>query len=272
MKRILVPIDFTPTSRRASAYAAMLARSFGAKVYLLHVYTEPTPVSEGSSKWIVSGSEWQQDYEARINKELDYLEEEYSVDVAGFSKMGYRGATINITAKELQVDLIVMGGKKGRKTWLQESTTLTTIRKSGTPVLIVPEDAVFSPIKHIVLASDFDEVTDISCYDLLFTLVKKFDATVQVLHVEKKGRNMKATEVPGKLQLQHVLSKISYQYQLLENDDVEKGLQDFVQRHPADLLVMVAHLHNFLQRTFGEIHTRVMSHETKLPLLVLEDK
>jgi hypothetical protein len=136
----------------------------------------------------------------------------------------------------------------------------------------VPDKTSFAPIKHVVLASDFDMITNVSCFNPLFKIVQKFDASVQVFHVRKKGVDLSAAELPGKIQLGRAFSKISFLYQDVEDEDVEHGILHFIQSHPSDLLVMVAHHHNIFERIFGTVHTRSISFEAKLPLLVLTDK
>ena len=112
-------------------------------------------------------------------------------------------------------------------------------------------------------------MADNSCFDPLFEIVENSGAWLRVLHVEKKGRDIDASEMPEKLQLGRVLSKVSYGYDRVENDDVEQGILHFVENHPTDLLVMVAHHHNILEQISGPIYTPSIGAKLKLPLLVL---
>jgi nucleotide-binding universal stress UspA family protein len=272
MKKILVAIDFTPASRNAAEYAAALAKSFQAGLYLLHVFLEPAPANEIPARWMLAESELQKENDARMQKEVSYLKEKYGVAVSGSTQVGFTAETINSEAKEQHSDLIVMGMQREAGSRIFGSNVITTVRKAKTPVLVVPQGASFTPPTHIVLTSDFREVQAASCWTLLYKLVETFDAALQVLHVQPTGSSGNEIEVPGKEQLQQILSKCSYQYQRINDADVTHGVFNFIESHPTDLLVMVAHRHNLLERTFGNIHTRTMSYETKLPLLILEDK
>ena len=73
MKKILVPIDFSPASRNASEYAASLAKAFDAEVYLLHVFMEPVPSSEAPVAWMIMGSELQDTNDALVNEKINIL-------------------------------------------------------------------------------------------------------------------------------------------------------------------------------------------------------
>lgn len=272
MKKILVPIDLSVASRNVSEYAASLAKVFGAEIQLLHVYTEPARAAKVSGAWMVVTSGLLEENEALVNKEIRRLKKKYGIEVIGFAKQGSKNATINDFAREVNADLIVMGLNEKNKSKIAGNTTFTTIQKSKVPVLVIPADATFVPIKFIIMAVDFNEVNDTSCFTPLVQIVEKLDAEVQVLHVQKKGTTMDPKDIEGKLQLGVALSKITYWYEEIEKEDVDQGILNFVDSHPADLLVMVAHQHSLFEWIFGKVHTRIVSAETRLPLLVLEDK
>jgi hypothetical protein len=139
-------------------------------------------------------------------------------------------------------------------------------------VLIVPEHISFKPIKNIVLTVDFTEMISSKSFDPLFAIVKKLGASLRVIHVEKKGADLDASEVPEKIQLEQTLSRISFVYHKIDNNDVEQGIMNFIEKYPTDWLVMVAHHHNFFERIFGDIHTRSVGFAIQLPLLVLHTK
>lgn len=272
MKKILVAVDFSEASRAASEYAATLAKAFGAEIYLLHVFLETAPATEAPIAWRLSSADLDQEKDERVKEEIDFLRLRHKVNVTGYARIGYKSNTINELARNLPADLVVVGMKKDAAENIFRSTVITTVRKIKTPVLIVPEGIVFSPIKHVVLAEDFNEVRDESCYNLLFDLLDRFDASLEVLHVEKRGAEKSSPDTPGRLQLGKVLSKVSFLYEEVENDDVDNGIQEFVGSHPADLLVMIAHQHTMIERMMEEDFVKEMAYKTRLPLLVLEDK
>jgi nucleotide-binding universal stress UspA family protein len=272
MKKILVPVDFSRASRNASEYAALLAKAVGAEIHLLHVYKDLMPATVGPEPWTVTVSGLQSKNEVQINKEIEFLKKKYSINVNGDAKRGLKTNSIKKVAKEIGADVIVMAMKGGKKSKILTGTPLKAIRKLNTPVLIISENTAFLPVKNVVLAVDFREVNDSSCFDPLIGIVKKFDASLRVLHVEEKGADINAAEMPGKLELGRILGKVSYLYDKIENDDVEQGIQHFVQDHPTDLLVIVAHHHNIFEQIFGSVLTRSISVKIKLPLLILKDK
>jgi len=53
---------------------------------------------------------------------------------------------------------------------------------------------------------------------------------------------------------------------------VEEAILEWVRRHKASLLVMVARKHNILWRMFNERMTKKIAFASKVPLVVLSDK
>lgn len=271
MKKILVPIDFSASSRAAGEYAASLAKITGAEIFLLHVYLEFIPAAIGPEPWLYTETEQHEKNRERVAKEVRHLKENYGVEVRGDIEIGYTGDTISSIAKQLNADLIIMGmkGESRNKVW--GSATIKTIRKTEVPVLVIPEYFSFTPIKNIVLAVDFTEMVSGYSFKPLFQFIEQFDAVLRVLHIDPKNQEMKVSEVPEKLQLGLALSKASYIYERVEADDVEKGILSFMDNHPTDLLVMLAHHHNIFERITGDIHTDEISFEINIPLLILKN-
>lgn len=270
MKKILVAIDFTPASQNTMAYAAMLAQTVGAEVDLLHVDTEPIPVTSGPAPWAATISPKFSASGTNIKKEADALKVKYGIAVTGDVVTGFKSESIAAAAAAIEADLIVIGRKSGKHNKWLGSTALKVIRKTTRPILIVPEEKHYEVLKNMILAVDFNEMADSTSFEPLFEIIKASNASLRVLHVEAKGAELKAAEVPEKLQLGRILSKVDYVYDKAEFNNIEAGIQRFVQDHPADLLVMVAHHHNFIERLSGATHTQAISSELKIPLLVLK--
>jgi nucleotide-binding universal stress UspA family protein len=269
MKKILVPTDFSAASRNAEEYAASLAKVFGANISLLHVYREHLPATVGPEPWTVTSSNLRTENEKLINSEVEFLKGKYSVDVNADVRNGSRSSSIKKVADETQADLIVMGIRGGRMR-MAGKTALNTIRKAKIPVLIIPDGSKFTPIKNIVLAIDFNEMVDNASVDSLFELYKEFHSSLRVLHVEEKAVDLKASEVPEKLHMGVVLSRFTYQYERIESYEIEEGIQTFIDKHPTDLLVLIAHHHTIYERLFEPAHTKSLSFKMKLPLLILK--
>jgi hypothetical protein len=65
------------------------------------------------------------------------------------------------------------------------STTTTVISQVNFPILVVPEEATFSELKHIVYACKYSSLESDNQLSLLRKLAITFDAQVRVLHIDQ---------------------------------------------------------------------------------------
>ena len=147
-QKILVPVDFSPYSKRALEMACELARRFESSMLLFHAYVIPTyPLPEG---YVLASP-------ATVTELLDKTQKALAdvkanalqlgaprVEVA--MSEGVAFAEIVRTAREQAIDLIVMGthGRTGLKHALMGSVAEKVVRKAPCAVLTVRDpDAKF---------------------------------------------------------------------------------------------------------------------------------
>ena len=136
-KQILVPTDFSEHAERAVAQAFALAETVSAKVHLLNAYDL---YSYGMSAVMIHRLLHQAFSEHE--QLLKLAAEPYRSSSAlgeQLVKLGDAREVILETARELQVDLIIMGtaGKQGLKRMLLGSVAESVVRTSERPVMIV---------------------------------------------------------------------------------------------------------------------------------------
>lgn len=273
MKNILVAVDFSTASRKATDYAAALAKSFNTNIVLLHAYYIPVPVGDAPGYIPLSFEEVQQENEALLQRETEYVVAKYGIPADGYVRNGFATAIIKELAAEINASLVVMGMKgAGKSSGIFGSTVVATIRKTKLPLLIIPEEAEFSFVKHISFAADFKHNTGLKKFGILEEIADHFNAELQVMHVHAHEAFMSASEAEGKISADIAFKRIKHSFHSMVDEDVERGIDDFIATHPTDLLVMVAHHHNIFERLFGTEHTRLVAYKTKVPLLVLHDE
>jgi len=143
LKRILVPVDFSPLSKKALQYASCLSQEFNAELKLVHVIEpEVPPAFDGfmiAPPTVSNGSS------AHCAGQLKALSN--SVRSAGVTRVssnvrsGLAAIEIVEAAKELDVDLIVIAthGYTGWKHFTIGSTAERVVRAAPCPVLVVRE-------------------------------------------------------------------------------------------------------------------------------------
>ena len=155
MKKILIAIDYDPTAQKVTEAGYALAKVMNAKTILLHVISNVTYYSslnyspimgfEGFSSvdtvQIDTIEEIQKVAQTYLDKSKQHLGDERIQTVV---KNGDYGETILKTAKELDVDIIVMGthSRRGLEKILVGSVAEKVLRHSLIPVFIIPTKAL----------------------------------------------------------------------------------------------------------------------------------
>jgi nucleotide-binding universal stress UspA family protein len=272
MNTILVPVDFSPASRNAAVFAAELAKLLHTRLLLFHAYMLPTPISEVPYA-MVTVDNLQKENEEQVKKEADLLHERYGLEVEKLVRIGIASDEIKTLTKEKDIGLIVMGMKgAGGIDKIIGSTTTNVARKVKTPVLVVPHDASWLPIKHITYASDFTYKTTPQLFFPLLELARAFQANLHILFVRQNHGGDREQEIAGKRTNEIIFEGYEHEYAIIEEPTVNHGISRYLQQQSSELLAMVAHKHTFLERVFSKNHTTVMAYETHVPLLILQDK
>lgn len=271
MKKILVPIDFSDSARNATAYAASLASTFDAEIKLFNAHLEPVPVADGYIEAPLVFPPLQKEVENRIYKEITDIKAKYEIEVSGDTVIGFEADSIADAAIKTSADLIVMGREAQKQNFIFGSTIIKTIRKTQIPVLIVPEKVSYQPPKRIILAVDFTEMIYPNNFTILQELVNKFESSLTILHIEKDGERMNSATIGSRLQLDIALSKMTYHFENAKDKSILQGILNFLDLHPTDLLVMIAHHHSFLERIFETSYTTALNFNVHIPLLILKN-
>lgn len=271
MKNILVPTDFSAASRNAAKYAVSLARSFGAKVTLMNVVTPPIIVDDSLlAPVMITQAEIMEGNRKLMKKEIAAIAKK-NPNINGFVEEGYVLDLIPKWVDEKKAGLTVMGMKgKGKSSSVFGSTTTALIQRCSFP--IIPEKAAFHPIENITFASDFNATIDSDRYKALIEIAEKFNSMINILHVQKKQSDLKSGETLGKMKTTIAFATHKHQFHTITENKVAEGINKFIEQNHTDILAMVAHKHSLFERIFGKVHTKTMSYQTEIPLLVLQSR
>ena len=141
INRILVPVDFSPRSRAAVRFAALLAQTMHARLGLLHVVA-PLPLS--SSRYRAEIREYDAETKSEARRQLTALAaavpQGIQADVLVRQNLPRRG--IVAAAREWRSDLIVLPtrGLTGVKYIVLGSTAEAVVRHAPCPVLTLGRD------------------------------------------------------------------------------------------------------------------------------------
>ena len=269
MKTILIATDFSEASHNASLYGIELAAILTAKVILLSAYQVPSPLPALN----VSISEYgvMKDTEQKLEDEAGLIIQDYKIEIEKVCEHGAAEEAINNIAKEKKADCVIIGmkgiGKNFRKIFGSTATALA--RSTDVPLIVVPEDAKFVSPKTIVFASDINANTDLHSLDGLIKFMQLFKSKLYIVQVIKNENEerFEMSDIPQELRNVVEISDTSFQYPV--DTDIRSALNGFIEKHNADMLVMMPHKHEWLERLFRKSETKDMIFHTHIPLLVL---
>ena len=151
ISRVLIAMDYSPTSQKVAEEGYALAKSMDAEVILLHVAVDPIFYSHTEYSPIVGFTGnldiaplQKNSVELVINESQNFLDKSKihlgDEAIQTVVKEGEFADSIIETAKDLHVDLIVMGSHSRR--WLDEilmgSVTEKELHQTTIPLYIIP--------------------------------------------------------------------------------------------------------------------------------------
>jgi nucleotide-binding universal stress UspA family protein len=268
MKQIIVPTDFSKGAWNALLYATELGNALETRnITVLNAYHAPRA---GASTLHSIDRIMQEDSEAGVNRWMNKIKE------SGLSaKFNFHGKSIHATlvdAVNSQVSgyadhLVVMGslGEAGTVEKIFGSNATDVIAKVQCPVIVIPPKINFTSKKNVVLASDYNQISDSNMK--ILQLIKKIhpSTNIRIVHVQKEKEPTAGIANLGISQenLPHEVIEIS-------GDNVGDALDRYASSNPTDLMVLIKHESGFFHNLFHHSVTKELALLAHVPLLVLK--
>lgn len=243
---------------------------------LVHSYELPVASAE------VPYSLW---HEEHLNKKKE-VEQQLRAEcerLAGQVRLEYKAIegpaidSIPRLSESYGFEYIIMGtnGAGKHTSGLFGSTTSKTIEKANTPLIVVPESSSFrKDIRKITYATDY-HLSDIASVNKVLKLAAAFDANLTLLHVSVSDLSLdEKTELMDSF-MERVRMRTGYSnlsFEILVSDDTGNKLQEYINAGNTDMMVMSTEHRSFFARLFEKSHTKRVSLETTVPLLVFHHK
>ena len=275
MKTLLVPTDFSRTSRNAINYAAGIARRCKASLILFHSYLPPIMISD-VPVIIPLPAEIEKESLKKLKRIAASLRVKYgeNLKIELVCKYGLASDIISEFAKEKKADLIVMGiqGAGYIEEKFAGSITTETIKKSKIPVLSVGKQFVFKKIKNIAFATDYLALKDPSTLSPLKEIASIFKSHVHIVNVvpDKNSVPTSSQAVQG-IGIEHILEAQDHSFHCVVNKNISEGINEFVKSRKIDLVVMIPRKHPLLKSIFKQAETKKVAFHSNAPLLTIHE-
>lgn len=264
MKTVIVPTDFSPAADNALHYAARLAQHVGAPLLLVHVYQVPVSMND-VPVMMLSADEMKKSADEMLERSRQELHRQFpDLHVEAESRLGGINDELDDICKNTEPFAVVVGthGASGLERLLFGSTTLSLIRHAHYPVIAVPAGFNNFSARKIVWAADLLEPQSFPA-PVIVEIVQQLRAQLTVVHVElnSETERVEPQDVLSQLQpLQPV-------YETIRHDNVKEGVLRYLDESGADLLLVLPHEHNLVERLFFKLHAEGIVQDSKIPVL-----
>jgi nucleotide-binding universal stress UspA family protein len=275
MKKLLVPTDFSDTSKNAALFAAQMAADIqNAKIILIHVSDKITGGSDGSPL-----TEDDDDRRVILTEALSQLKNELlAVAQAPIEFAMEKGTSLVETltryVRHQAIDMVVMGitGATRLEQIFMGSNTLDMAKEGVCPVLIIPPDAKYRKIKNVVLASDFKEIeTTIPVAPLKATL-DLFKPALHIVNVDSEHYVELTDEYKAeRKKLEVMLKDYSPEFSFIRQYDFFDAISQFVDDRNIDLIVIVPKDRSFVPSLFKTSHTKKLAYHSHVPIVAIHE-
>jgi nucleotide-binding universal stress UspA family protein len=286
-RQILIPVDFSSYSLKASMVAFDISRQLNAKMVLFHAYPNPivysVPFSDvyafdsGLTMHLEAAEKnAQTSMEVFLKKLIAHYGKETwnKVETEYIIKAGDARDDILSYAHKNRVMLIIMGsqGKAGSEYDIIGSVTAEIITSARLPVLVIPPDTpddIAQKFAKILYATNFDE-KDFVAIEKLMRIIKPYNAEVCCLHVSRNEEPVwDLARLEGMKEiLRHKYDSKTFECHLIVGDDILDEIDKYITANNIDVLALTTHKRSILTRIFNPSIARRMLFHTNIPLLV----
>ncbi|MDB4923656.1 universal stress protein [Mucilaginibacter sp.] len=282
MKTYLVPIDFSETAVHAADFAAALSHQTEVKhivllnAYYVSVYETMLP---NPDMVLMMNEEIERNAADRIKKLEEFKKKLYKkvrpgVEISTHLNRTHlvRAVVENVISKN--ADLVIIG-TKGNSSNDDAKIGSHVVKISKTcpvPVIVVPPTYNIEDISRIVVACDFNKVTEFDPLESLVKLLnrKKFD--LLVVNINNKGKG--STDDTGKMAegtaLYAALKPYDPKYYFINETDIINGILQFAKHNDAQIVIALPHKYSFLQSLLHTSVSRQLLENAAVPVLILK--
>lgn len=279
LKKILVPIDFSPCSINALKIASHIANVQGAELEIIHSMSIPIELQIDVLAGPLINEASYLEQEKKIEKALKTLEKE----VPELNEIPYKTIKSTTMTADLigssvdkdHIDLIIMGTKGSHNIVdkLLGSVSSEVIKNSIVPVLVIPEKFKKFDLDRIGLAADLRLLGDKRNLNILRLFGKMTKAEVKTFHVSDVDdlNYPKSDNESKKQKIVDALADFDHNYIWIDESQIIDGILEFVKSHELDMLVMFPRHHNFWDKIWHSSVTQKVVMEIDVPLLSIPE-
>ncbi|MEN8186108.1 MAG: universal stress protein [Bacteroidota bacterium] len=262
MKNILVPIGINESVVNTLQYAIDFAKHVDAEIYLVDIFNIP----RFSASYVKVGNLYEKESREHLKVAIKDVDTK-GVKIHSTSLVSYKTFdSIKNFCDVYKIDLIISSTKNNlsdTSIFLGEITGCM-VKDSTVPVLIIPSEAFYKPIKKVLIAIKSGKIKLDTTLIPLAKIKEKYDSVIDLIQV--KTPQMETKDLDLNTNLKEMVSKST----LTENATVFQGVLEFLHEEDPDLICVIRRKRGFFKKLWEENVVKKIDFESKVPLLVLK--
>ncbi|MCX2477277.1 universal stress protein [Pedobacter sp. MC2016-05] len=283
MKTLLVATDFSENANQAADYACKFAGQLCSNVQLIHA----SSIDTDSPLQVIWPIEDQETMIARNDAQLETFSAKLRDSVAASSgpdgyvpairvrsAAGEIGDLIRETVQLEDIAMVILGlsGNGDLKRLIQGSCSRDSIDFAEYPLMLIPKNVKFAPVKKIAFATDLS-ISDMEIIQLLALLAAKLNAELLIVHVIGNREGQQLTQRIDTF-MKELKSRVNFNQMYYENvyqSKLEDGLNWLSDHGGTNIVAVIHRKHSSTSNVLHSSHAQKMARHTNLPLIVIPE-
>ena len=286
LKKILIPVDYSDSSRLACKYAAKIACKLSAEVKFFHAYFTPSldMIELSGTAQIQShlrdevASDLESSEKNNAEEFLKEVEKSFAecksikIPISYEVKPGAPEDEISAYCEEYHPDMVIMGTHgKGSANTIMGSVTESMIRKLKCPVMAIPEHYQFEGsmnLKSLMYVTEFDE-SDFASIKKLMNLTAPLNLNIYCLHIGEEEGEWDRVKMDGlKEYFRKAYGRSKVNCGFVSGKNLIENINGLVQSEKINILSLTSRRRNIIEKLFRENLTKKLFYHSNIPLLV----
>ncbi len=276
MNNLIVPIDFSETSKNAARYAAHISTLVPDAHLILYNVFDTLEYGSDSSPLGTDGEE-DASRKAIVELALASVKTELSaITNARISLVAEEDNrfldTLEKYVKNNNIQLIIMGltGSTRLVQVFMGSNALNIVKRAIAPVIIVPEHAHSQSAKNVMLLTDFKDIENTIPIDSVKAVLDLFKPRLHIVNVDHEHYVQVTEEYKTeRTKLEGQLQQYSPDFYFIRLFDFVEAINQFVADNHIDLILTFPRKHSFLSNMFKTTSTTKLAFHSHVPIVAI---
>lgn len=261
MQHILVPIGSTDSAKNTLQYAIDFASHVNAKVFVFRAYSGLTK----AGAMININAILERETNLYLKTIIESVDRK-NVEVGMVAARGNVVDSVSQVHGEIGIDLIIVGAKSNsfKEELYLGKTAGSLVKQSKIPLLAIPENYVFAPVKKMQLAFKSGAIENNTSLEPMIAIKNTFKAKLNLLLVKTPSFTAADGEINSELKaLQDSIIET-------ENATTYQGVLEHLNSVKPDLLCVFTRKRGFFQKLLEKNTIEKSEFYVNIPLLVLK--